>query len=177
MSTKYTTATEDAARIRKTLKASNIANARQVSVRAKSYSMGSSLDISINDPAVDIKEVRTIAQSSEHVRRCEYTGEILCGGNRHLFVSYSTTAAEAFAAANVEAIAKLMEFPEDEGHGGEVVEIEGRRLCVFKSLQYAGDLELATMDDLCGRRRWLPRRQYLTAVEMAKAILSMRDRA
>lgn len=176
MGTKYTTASEDAARIRKTLKAANIANARQVSVRSKSYSMGSSLDVSINDHTVDIKEVRTIAQSSEHVRRCEFSGEILSGGNRFLTVSYSTAAAEAFAAVHADAIAKLLQFPEGDMHGGEVVEIDGRRVCVFKSMQYAGDLELCAMDELSAPRRWLPRRQYLTALEMAKAILSMRDR-
>ena len=176
MSTKYTTAAEDSARIRKTRKSAKIANARQVSVKAKSYSMGSSLTISINDHTVDIKEVRTIAQSSEHVRRCDYSGEILSGGNRYLTVSYSAEAAEAFAALHADAIAKLMQFPEGDMHGGEVVEIDGRRLCVFKSMQYAGDLELSSLEEFASRRRWLPRRQYLTPAELAKAILSMRDR-
>lgn len=174
MSTKYTTAAQDAARIRKTLKAAKIANTRQVSIRARSYSLGSSIDVVIHDHTVDIKEVRTIAQSAEHVRRCEYSGEILSGGNRYLSVSYSDAAAEAFAAVNADAIAKLMIFPSGESHGGDVVEIEGRRLCVFKSVQYGGDLELATMDDLSFRRHWLPRREHLNPVTMAKAILSMR---
>ena len=168
MSHTYTTPAQDAARIRKTLKAAKIGNSRQISVRAKSYSLGSSLNIEINDPAVDIREVMTIAASSERVQYDSATGEVLCGGNRHLFVRYSDAAAEAFAASNADALAKMM-----NGNNEDWTEVDGKRFRLCRSEVYSGDMELERVDE-CGKRHWLPRREYLNAVTLSAAILYQR---
>jgi phospholipid N-methyltransferase len=56
------------------------------SVRSKSYSMGSSIDISYTDGPIE-KDVEKIASEFEDVRYDEMTGEILSGGNRFIRVS------------------------------------------------------------------------------------------
>ena len=81
----YETCTEAAASVRAALKAKGW-NARAVSVRADPYSMGSSLHVTVKDPAIPLAVVRAIAMSAERVRYCEVTHEILSGGNR--FVAF-----------------------------------------------------------------------------------------
>lgn len=128
MSYTYQSPAEAAAEIRGKLKALYGITSRQVSVRAKSFSMGSSLDVTINDPAVDIREVRNVADSKEKIDRDMY-GEILSGGNHYLDVRYGDKAAEAFAAANADAIAKLVEVLPERGSTSSVappVEIAGK---------------------------------------------------
>lgn len=102
-----TTAAQDAARIRSVLKKQGISQ-RQVSIRSES----GSISIQIHDPAVDIREVRNVAASSEKVDRDAYTGEILCGGNRFLHVSYSDKAAEVFADQVADLIAAIISSAE-----------------------------------------------------------------
>jgi len=77
----YTTPAQDAARIRSTLKKMGVGQ-KKVSVRSSS----GSISIEIHDPTVDIKEVKNVSASSESIRYCEATGEILCGGNRFVFI-------------------------------------------------------------------------------------------
>ncbi|MFW6341386.1 MAG: hypothetical protein ACOC00_00010 [Halothiobacillaceae bacterium] len=89
MSRKLTRAARDAKRIRATLRRAYGWTSSQVSVRCNNYSMGSSIQIIIHDPAVDMREVQNVAASAEHIRRCDLTGEILCGGNQHLSVEWS----------------------------------------------------------------------------------------
>jgi phospholipid N-methyltransferase len=56
------------------------------SVRSKSYSMGSSIDITYTDGPI-AKDVEKITSEFEDVRYDDMTGEILSGGNRFVHVS------------------------------------------------------------------------------------------
>ena len=69
--------------------------ARDISVRIDLYSMGSSIDVRIKNPRVSFDIAKKIAEGHESISRCEYSGEILSGGNRYVHVSYSHEAAEA----------------------------------------------------------------------------------
>jgi copper chaperone CopZ len=183
MNTKYQSPAEAAAEIRGKLKKLYGITSRQVSVRCASFSMGSSLDVTINDPAVDIREVRNVADSKEKISRCEMTGEILSGGNRYLDVRYGKKAAEAFAAANAEALAKLVSNLPAVGSGtsGPEVEIDGKRLIVCRA-DNGCDL---IVRDVTGPESyrvmpaWLPREDYLAKPEgkvcAAESILAMRQ--
>lgn len=102
--TTYTSTTDHAADIRQTLKARYGWTSRDVSVRAESYSMGSSIHVRIKNPAVAIEPVRAIAMQSEDISRDERTGEILSGGNRFVYVSYTADALTALAAPHVDAV-------------------------------------------------------------------------
>ena len=88
----YKTTTEYAAEIRATLKREHEWTSRQISVRADSFSMGSSIDVVIRDPEIPLATVKAIAEQAERIRRCEYSGEILSGGNRYVSVKYSDEA-------------------------------------------------------------------------------------
>lgn len=90
--TAHMTTTEHAAEIRHTLKRQHRWTSRQVSVRAQHFSMGSSIDVEIKDPAIPLPVVKAIAQHAEDIARDERTGEILSGGNRYVSVRYSSEA-------------------------------------------------------------------------------------
>lgn len=92
-----TSTAERSAHIRAALKAKGITS-KDVSVRTDNYSMGSSINIKIKNPNVSKTLVESIANEHESVRRCEYSGEILSGGNRYVFVEYDRVALDAFAA-------------------------------------------------------------------------------
>jgi len=83
----YSTVAQDSKKIRQALKAKGITN-KQVSVKSKSYSMGSSIHVTIKDLSISRKMVEEIANKKESVRRCEVTHEILSGGNQFVFVDY-----------------------------------------------------------------------------------------
>ena len=93
-----TSVAETAKTIRTALKAAGIGN-RQVSVRAKSYSMGSSVNVEILDLSVNMALVKKIAMAHETCRRCEVTGDVLSGGNRFIFVTVDSGAITAYVAA------------------------------------------------------------------------------
>lgn len=87
----YTTAAEDAAKIRAAYKARGW-NARHVSVRSETYSMGSSITVRLKSLVVDEAEARRIAEAEEQIDRCKVTGEILSGANRYVSVGWSREA-------------------------------------------------------------------------------------
>jgi len=95
------TTTDAAALIRATLRDDYGWSSRKVSVRADYFSMGSSIDVTIKDPTVDYRVVEAVAKGQSRVRRDEYSGEILSGGNRYVSVRYSPEADEAQAAPYV----------------------------------------------------------------------------
>ncbi len=97
MEEKYIGTTERAAIIRAELKAKKW-TARDISVRASSFSMGSSITVTIKNADIPIAAVKEIADKHESISRCQLTGDILSGGNRYLHVGYSTEAREVFAA-------------------------------------------------------------------------------
>ena len=86
--------TERAAEIRTTLKRDHGWTSRQVSVRAHYFSMGSSIDVVVNDPAIPLPPVKAVAEAHESIARCEITHEILSGGNTYVSVGYSREAQE-----------------------------------------------------------------------------------
>jgi len=92
----YVPVAEAAKKIRKALKEKGITS-RQVSVRSSSYSMGSSIRVTIKDPSIKLAGVKEVAMGAESVRRCEYSGEILSGGNRYVNVCYSLEALKVMA--------------------------------------------------------------------------------
>lgn len=87
MTATWTSATEDAAKIRTALKAQGITS-RQVSVKSESFSMGSAIDITIKAPGISKSRVEKIANAYEQISRDEVTGEILSGGNRYVTVNF-----------------------------------------------------------------------------------------
>lgn len=104
----YTTAAEDAKAIRQELKKDHGWTTRQVSVRSENFSMGSSINVRVKDPAVDLTVVEEVAKRiAESISRCEITHEILSGGNRYVSVNYSSDALTALAADYIEAIEAL----------------------------------------------------------------------
>lgn len=86
---------EAAGRIRAALKARGW-GPRQVSVRSRSYSMGSSIDVAILGLAVPFAEVARIAKEEERVDRDD-RGEILSGGNRFVSVDHDPLALVSLA--------------------------------------------------------------------------------
>ncbi len=87
---------EIAARIRRNLKkVDKTWNAKKISVRTRLYSMGSSIDVTIKDATVNFAAVRDIAESEQVVRTCEYSGDILGGGNLFIHVDFAKEALES----------------------------------------------------------------------------------
>lgn len=118
MTKTWTSAAEDAKTIRQTLKSLYGWTSRQVSVRAKNYSMGSSINVVVKDPAVNLATVERVAVDiAESIRRCGVTGEILSGGNRFVHVRHSHECHDRMAALYVEEIerAKAVLDTLDEG--------------------------------------------------------------
>ena len=113
--------TDRAAEIRKTLKAKYGWTSRDVSVVSDLYSMGSSIRVKIKNPAVPKSAVAAIADTHESVRRCAYSGEILSGGNRFVFVEYADEALAVFRATWLPAV----EAAAAKLSGSGLVPIEG----------------------------------------------------
>ena len=107
----YKSTTDHAAELRAYLKREHGWTSRQVSVRGKYFSLGSSIEIEIKDPAVSFAVVKRAASEHERIHRCEVTGEILGGGNRYVSVRHSSTCQEImgrrWVAALGAALAKL----------------------------------------------------------------------
>lgn len=89
----YETITETAKRLRADYKARGW-TARDISVRASSSSMTSSLRVEVRSARVDAAAAREMAERCEDVRRCEITHEILCGGNRFVHFEVAETVRE-----------------------------------------------------------------------------------
>jgi hypothetical protein len=92
-----TTAAQNAKEIRTELKSRYGWTRNDVSVRANSYSMGSSIRIEIKSAAVRASKVKEIAEKFQRIDRCSYSGEILNGGNRFVFVEYDRDLVESKA--------------------------------------------------------------------------------
>lgn len=89
----HITTEEAAQQLRQRLKAAGY-NSRRVSVRKSYSSMGSSISVTIHDPAISLHAVKELAEPAECIDRCSITGEILSGGNRYLDVQHSKQARE-----------------------------------------------------------------------------------
>lgn len=111
----YQTTTEAAAEIRAALKEKGWSS-RQVSMRARYYSMGSSIDVELRDWAVPYYQVEAIAEEKAIIHRDE-SGEILGGGNRFVHVNVSEEFREKKAAPYLDAVLRaagdlLVSFPD-----------------------------------------------------------------
>jgi len=93
----YRTLAEDATTIRAELKRRGWTS-RQVAVRSESFSMGSSITVTIKAAGIPLATVHEIAERAEHVRRCEVTGDILGGGNRYVTVHFDRVLLASVAA-------------------------------------------------------------------------------
>lgn len=110
------TTTEHAAAIRAALKRKHGWTSRQVSVKSAYFSMGSSIDVVVKDPAIPLAAVHAIADPAEDVRRCEITGDILGGGNRYLHVRYSTEAMEIIGRRYADAVQRAVNTLAEDDH-------------------------------------------------------------
>lgn len=108
--------------IREELKAIGI-KPRQVSIRRD----GSSANVTIKDLSVEYDKVNEAAHKFEKIDRCEYSGEILCGGNRFVFVDYdwrvesAAKETELYKELLAKAEAALAKIGENDSHGEEIV--------------------------------------------------------
>jgi hypothetical protein len=100
---------EHAATLRTTLKAHGITS-QDVSVRSDCYSMGSSLRVTVKRAGLplSIAAIRALAEGHERIHRCDYSGEILNGGNRFVDVHLSDEAREQYAAPWLEPVKAAM---------------------------------------------------------------------
>ena len=132
------TTTDHAARIRADLKRLHGWTSRQVSVRAEYFSLGSSIEIVIKDPAIPRKAVKAIAEPAERLHRCEITGEILGGGNRYLSVRYSNEAQAIHGRRYADAVQRAVNLLEPGS--SSLVPVEGTTFLV--GLPNAGRISL-----------------------------------
>jgi len=119
---------ETAKKIRESLKAAGY-GPKRVAVRNHSYSMGSSVNVTVKDATANLKEIEAIAHENENVRRCEYSGEILSGGNTFVFVAWSREAEQAMAEPFLAAAEAAFEKAGDTVHAN----VQGTGLTITKS--------------------------------------------
>jgi len=122
--------TQAAAKIRANLKAAGY-NRTRVGVRADNYSMGSSVYVTVKDPTADFAAIEEIANQERSISRCEFSGEILSGGNTYIHVDYSREAEDAMGAPFVEPCRKAFEACSKDVHG----DVEGTDCTVSTSGQ------------------------------------------
>ncbi len=103
----YISATDAAKKIRETLKRLGWSS-RAVSVRAEYFSMGSAINVRIKRADVPLNIVSPIARFFEEIRRCEYTGDILSGGNMYVSCRYTRAAADSHATGWVDQLQKVV---------------------------------------------------------------------
>ena len=113
--------------IRAALKARGITR-RQVAVVHEHYSMGSTIHVTVKDPAVRLSAVKEIAKMYENVARDSYSGEFLSAGNRFVNVEYAPAALAPIVA---ELLPTIEALPAD----GTVVELRGGAYRAFRDPQ------------------------------------------
>lgn len=116
----------DAKEIRKRIKDELGLNSRKVSVRGRPCTYSSAIDVTIKVPVAK-SPIEAIAKGAESIRRCEYSGEILSGGNTYVSVTYGEGVLDGFCdEATIEALketpGKGLELP----GGYEVFYLDGQ---------------------------------------------------
>lgn len=104
-----------AAIVRAALKNELGLNIKQVSCRMGSG--GGCINVEVKDPTANLEAVKEIAKRQEKLDRCEYTYEVLSGGNTFVFVSWSSSALTERGAPYVEKVAEVIAQLEAEGLG------------------------------------------------------------
>jgi len=106
----------DAKTIRKRIKDELGLNCRKVSVRGRPCTYSWAIDVVIKVPTAK-SPIEAIAKGAESIDRCEYSGEILSGGNTYVSVDYAEGVLDGFF--DEAAIAALEENP------GKTLELPG----------------------------------------------------
>lgn len=122
---------------------------------------------------VDIREVRNAAERHERISRDCMTGEILCGGNTFVSVTYARSAVLGYLATNAQRIADLIAGA-DQGEGARAVEFDGFRAYIAQG--YNGNLMVTISngdESKHGHYLW---REHLTPDTVAAELLDLRDR-
>lgn len=73
--------------VKKTLKEAGF-DVKKIAVRHDKYSMGSSIRITVKDYSQSADAIAEVASKFAEITRCDYSGEILSGGNRFVFADY-----------------------------------------------------------------------------------------
>ena len=116
----------DSKAIRRELKETLGYNARQVSVKIRHYSQ---IIFTIRDKNISISDIKEFASKFENIHYCEYTQEILSGGNTFTDVYYSEEVKKELAAEKIEAVKSALAKVEDDRH---LEQIEGTELWIGK---------------------------------------------
>ena len=143
------TATEIATQIRTRLKSEMGLTGKQVSVKAKSFSMGQSVDIFVK-AITDFRKIEGIAYEFQHIRRDEVTGEVLSGGNTYISVEPDWDFRSALSLSLMEVSSAIWgKLAED----GDMVEHGGFELVRSRDAVriYKGDELICTCDVSPGR--------------------------
>jgi len=152
-----------AAQIRATIKSELGLNSRQVSIRTRYASMMSAIDATIKDATVTNEQfaaIERIVEGSESIRRCEFSGEILGGGNRYTSVRWSSEARRERAQQFVDVLSAAIEELDGLGSSSALVPIEGT------------DVEVGS-DGIGGYRFWTDRAgMHFNTVECGAAVLA-----
>ncbi|MHC4176022.1 MAG: hypothetical protein ACYSWU_00860 [Planctomycetota bacterium] len=116
------TTTDHAKEIRKAYKAKGW-NSRMVSVRSEYFSMGSSIDVTVKDARVNVEDAKRIAKGHDRVDRCQYSGEILSGGNRYVSVRISDQAREALGTPYLDRVREAIKKRNQEESDSVIIAI------------------------------------------------------
>jgi hypothetical protein len=133
-------ATETAASIRESLKKLGFTG-RDISVRAESYLMGSTIHVRVINPRVSLAVARAVAARYEHVRRDDGTGEILGGGNRFVDVEHDRKTLAAAMAPVLDVVLAL--------EVGQSAEVAGRIVGRLAENDFRVRLDDHVADQLC----------------------------
>ena len=120
------TATEKSKEMRTELKKAGY-NSRQVSVKKGRSLYNNSFRVTVKDLNVNIDKVKQICEKHEHVRQCEFSGEILGGGNNFVFVEWDREMISREAYKRLDEARKVIEDNNNLDVGsGNIVKREGR---------------------------------------------------
>ncbi len=149
-------------------------NARTISVRNKSYSMGSSMTVEILNPAVasDYAEIARLANAGERVSYCTITNEILSGGNRFVNVEFSDEAKDQLAAPILEAVTAACAKADEAKGENRIFPIEGTNYGVKVDTH---DVAIWTMDNTGGTFRMCNHDGYAQSVARHIAVAIFKE--
>lgn len=129
--------TEKSKVIRETIKKELGLNSRHVAVKTDNYSMGSSINLNIKSMEAyeNMDRIKEIAEGQEKIRRCEYSMEILSGGNTFVFVRVEENVKREVASKYKDEIVELMDRTRElsDKTTGESSTINGVEVTMFYS--------------------------------------------
>lgn len=121
----------------------------QISVKKKHYG---SYSVNVKGPGVDLDLAKRMAMTLESVRRCEFSGDILSGGNTYVSFGWDYDYQKRCILAVMpncrEAVAEALASP------GQIVECLGTEFYILDGYGQIGDQRYWAQDD---RPEWLAR--------------------